>query len=75
MVTSTHTCIIVAMVARYIYIYIFVSIYNVSSFKVSLMINNVQDVYKCERWPSGILIKRFFNKANHDNNVNVNSNL
>ena len=47
----------------------------VSSFKVSLMINNVQDVYNCERWPSGILIKRFFNKANHDNNVNVNSNL
>ena len=47
----------------------------VSSFKVSLMINNVQDVYNCERWPSSILIKRFFNKANHDNNVNVNSNL
>ena len=39
------------------------------------MINNVQDVYNCEKWPSGILIKRFFNKANHDNNVNVNSNL
>ena len=39
------------------------------------MINNVQDVYNCERWPSDILIKRFFNKANHDNNVNVNSNL
>ena len=47
----------------------------VSSFKVSLMNNNVQDVYNCERWPSCILIKRFFNKANHDNNVNVNSNL
>ena len=33
-----------------------------SSFKVSLMINNVQDVYNCERWPSGILIKRFLIK-------------
>ena len=39
------------------------------------MINNVQEVYKCERLPSGILFKRFFNKANYENNVNVNSNL
>ena len=47
----------------------------VTSFKVSLMIKNVQDVYNCERWPSGILIKRFFNKTNYDNCDNVNSNL
>ena len=49
----------------------------VSSFKVSLMIDNVQDMYNCNRWPSGILIKRFYNKINKtniDNNINVNVN-
>ena len=41
------------------------------------MIDNVQDMYNCNRWPSGILIKRFYNKINKtniDNNINVNVN-
>ena len=48
-----------------------------SSFKVSLMIDNVQDMYICNRWPSSILVKRFYNKINKtniDNNINVNVN-
>ena len=49
----------------------------VFSFEVSLMIDNVQDMYNCNRLPSGILVKRFYNKINKtniDNNINVNVN-
>ena len=49
----------------------------VSSFKVSLMIYNVQDMYNYNRWPSGILVKRYFNKINKtniDNNIISNPN-
>ena len=49
----------------------------VSSFKVRLVIDNDQDMYNCNRWPSGIFVKRFYNKINKtniDNNINVNVN-
>ena len=35
---------------------IITSSHFVSSFNVSLMIDNVQDMYNCNRWPSGIVV-------------------
>ena len=48
----------------------------VSSFKVSLMIDSVQDAYDGNRWPKGIIIKRFFirNNNNATNNSSYASN-